>query len=284
MTPLTETGHRDDGSARGLAHGGTLCLPRQGGALFFWPHVTKPLTAVAVIRFRDWWGPAIAKTLIIEDDPQTALYVTEGLRDAGHVVHWAVTGADGYHQAVEGDFALIVADRMLPGLDGLTLVRNLRRAEIETPVLFLTTMDDLDARVEGLESGGDDYLTKPFAMPELVARTNALIRRSRRQPGTTTTLRAGELHLDLLTRSVTRQGVAIELQPQEFKLLEYLVQNVGRAVTRMMLLEKVWGLDFDPGTTLVESHLSRLRAKLDRGFDTPLIHTLRGEGYVLRVD
>jgi two-component system OmpR family response regulator len=200
-------------------------------------------------------------------------------------VHWAATGADGFHQAVEGDFALIVADRMLPGLDGLTLVRNLRRAEIETPVLFLTTMDDLDARVEGLENGGDDYLAKPFAMPELIARSNALIRRARRQPGAlATTLRAGELHIDLLARTVTRQGMAIELQPQEFKLLEYLVQNVGRVVTRMMLLEKVWSLDFDPGTTLVESHVSRLRAKLDRGFDTPLIHTLRGEGYVLRVD
>jgi two-component system OmpR family response regulator len=230
------------------------------------------------------WGPTIAKTLIIEDDPQTALYVTEGLQDAGHVVHWAATGADGYYQAVEGDFALIVADRMLPGLDGLTLVRNLRRAEVETPVLFLTTMDDLDARVEGLESGGDDYLTKPFAMPELIARSNALLRRVRRSTGVPTVLRAGELHLDLLARTASRQGVAIELQPQEFKLLEFLVQNVGRVVTRMMLLEKVWGFDFDPGTTLVESHLSRLRTKLDRGYGTPLIHTVRGEGYVLRVD
>jgi two-component system OmpR family response regulator len=200
------------------------------------------------------------------------------------VVHWAATGADGYLQAVEGDFALIVADRMLPGLDGLTLVRNLRRAEIETPVLFLTNMDDLDARVEGLESGGDDYLTKPFAMPELIARTNALIRRARRGAAAPTTLRSGDLHLDLLARTVTRHGTPVELQPQEFKLLEYLVQNSGRVVTRMMLLENVWGLDFDPGTTLVESHMSRLRAKLDRGFGVPLIHTLRGEGYVLRVD
>lgn len=231
-------------------------------------------------RTQGYFG--IATTLIIEDDPQTALHVTEVMRGIGYSAHWAATGTDGYLQASVGNFDLIIVDRMLPGLDGLKLVRNLRRANIETPVLFLTTMDDLDARVEGLECGGDDYLTKPFATPELIARANALIRRARKSVALQTTLRTGELELDLLSRSVKRQGIEIDLQPQEFKLLEYLMQNSGRAVTRTMLLENVWGLDFDTGTTVVESHVSRLRGKVDRGFDHEMIHTVRGQGYVLR--
>lgn len=198
-------------------------------------------------------------------------------------MHWAPTGPDGYLQAREGHFALIIVDRMLPGMDGLTLVRNLRLANIEAPILFLTTMDNLDARIEGFEGGGDDYLVKPFAAAELVARAHALVRRAWKSgTGRQTRLAAGDLELDLLSRTVRRDGVAIDLQPQEFKLLEFLVQNSGRAVTRAMLLERVWGLDFDPGTTVVESHMSRLRGKLDRGFETELIHTLRGAGYVFR--
>lgn len=225
------------------------------------------------------------KTLVIEDDPQTALYVTEGLQKHGHTVCWAPTGTDGFEQARAGDCALIIVDRMLPGLDGLTLVKNLRDINVQSPVLFLTTMDGLDARVEGLNAGGDDYLTKPFAMSELLARANAIMRRTHLQAGAAQTrLRAGGLEMDLLARIVTREAKLIELQPQEFKLLEYLMRHAGRIVTRTMLLENVWGLTFDPQTNVVESHLSRLRSKIDRGFETELIHTVRGSGYVLRAD
>jgi two-component system, OmpR family, response regulator len=221
--------------------------------------------------------------LLIEDDTETALYVTEGLQRLGHVVAWASTGPDGYFQASHSDHEVIIADRMLPGMDGLTIVRNLRRIGVRTPVLFLTTMDDLNARVEGLEGGGDDYLTKPFAMAELVARVNALTRRTQHLATMAQTrLVVGDLELDLLSRTVTRDGKAIDVQPQEFKLLEFLMQNSGKIVTRSMILEHVWGLDFDPGTTVLESHMSRLRAKVDRGFDSELIHTMRGYGYVIR--
>ena len=224
--------------------------------------------------------------LIVEDDPVTALYVTEALQTQGHTLYWAPTGPDGLEQARRGDCALAIVDRMLPGLDGLTLVRTLRQFDIQTPVLFLTTMDDLDARVEGLNAGGDDYLTKPFAMPELLARVNAIMRRSNRldDPATQTRLKAGGLEMDLITRSVSRDGRVIELQQQEFKLLEYLLRNAGRTVTRTMLLERVWNLNFDPGTNVVESHMSRLRSKVDRGYDEELIRTIRGSGYVLSAD
>jgi two-component system OmpR family response regulator len=222
--------------------------------------------------------------LIVEDDPVTALYVTEGLQAAGHTVHWAPTGPDGLEQARRGDCALVIVDRMLPGLDGLSLVQNFRQGDVRTPVLFLTTMDALDARVEGLNAGGDDYLTKPFAMPELLARVNAMIRRSRLADDAPVRLRAGGVEMDLIARTVERDGRVIELQQQEFKLLEYLMRNAGRTVTRTMLLEQVWNLNFDPGTNVVESHMSRLRSKVDRGFDTELIRTIRGAGYVLLAD
>jgi len=221
--------------------------------------------------------------LLIEDDPKTALYVTEGLQKSGHVVHWAPTGKDGLNQARSVQHGLLIVDRMLPGLDGLSLVRLLREENCDTPVLFLTTMSGLGDRVEGLNAGADDYLTKPFALAELVARVNAIVRRSNRTgSGRPHVLRVGQLVLDLLARTVVREGRAVELQPQEFKLLEYLMQNAGRTITRRMLLENVWGLDYDPGTTVVESHMSRLRAKVDRGFEQELIHTIRGSGYVVR--
>ena len=226
------------------------------------------------------------KTLIVEDDPVTALYVTEGLRTLGHTVYWAPTGPDGFEQARAGDCTLIIVDRMLPGLDGLTLVKQLRDRNIQTPVLFLTTMDDLDARVEGLNAGGDDYLTKPFALSELLARANAIIRRQNHFEDTSaqTRLRVGGLEMDLLARTVSRDGRAIDLQNQEFKLLEYLLRNAGRVVTRTMLLEKVWELNFDPGTNVVESHMSRLRSKIDRGFPAEMIRTIRGAGYIITAE
>ncbi|HEY2007707.1 MAG TPA: response regulator transcription factor [Rhizomicrobium sp.] len=226
----------------------------------------------------------MVRTLIVEDDAQTALYLTQGLSRNGHTIYWAPTGGDGFVQARSGDYDLIIADRMLPGMDGLTLIRRLRDVNIQTPVLFLTNMGELDARVEGLEAGGDDYITKPFAMPELLARTNALVRRAALNGANNshTILRISSLEMNLLTRTVTREGTKIDLQAQEFKLLQYLMEHHGRVVTRTMLLENVWGLEFVPGTTVVESHVSRLRSKIDKGYDMTLIHTVRGAGYVLR--
>lgn len=218
--------------------------------------------------------------LLVEDDPETALYVTEGLHKQGQTVHWAPTGKDGLHQARHRGYGLLIVDRMLPGMDGMSLVRLLRAEAFDTPILFLTTMSGLDDRVDGLNAGADDYLTKPFALAELVARVNAIVRRATQRPASTH-LRAGSLEIDLLARTVTRDGQDVDLQPQEFKLLEYLVQNVGRTVTRTMLLENVWNLDFDPGTNIVESHMSRLRSKVDRGFAIEMIRTVRGFGYVL---
>lgn len=219
------------------------------------------------------------EVLLIEDDAETALYVTEGLREQGHEVHWAPTGKDGLHQARNHSYEMLVVDRMLPGMDGLSLVQLLRKENVDTPILFLTTMSGLNDRVEGLNSGADDYLTKPFAISELLARINAIVRRVGRK-GTLTKLRAGSLELDLLSRNVTREGQRVDLQPQEFKLLEYLALNANRTVTRTMLLENVWNIEFDPGTNIVESHMSRLRSKIDRGFATELIRTVRGSGYV----
>lgn len=220
------------------------------------------------------------EVLLIEDDPNTALYVTEGLQEVGHHVHWAPTGADGLNQAQNGDWGAMVVDRMLPGMDGLEIVQTLRAHGNNVPVLFLTTMGGLDDRIEGLNAGGDDYLIKPFAISELVARMNAVFRRTTRD-NALTNLKVGTLELDLIDRAVLREGMRIDLQPQEFKLLEYLARNAGRAVTRTMLLENVWKLTFDPGTNIVESHMSRLRSKIDRGFDKELITTLRGYGYIL---
>ena len=222
--------------------------------------------------------------LLIEDDPKTALFVTEGLQEHGYVVHWAATGADGLAQARRADHELLVVDRMLPVMDGMKVVRTLRAEGFETPALFLTTMSDLNARVEGLEAGADDYLTKPFALTELVARIGALIRRTRRPQIDRTRLRVGALEIDLLGRTITRDGKPIELQQQELRLLEYLMQNAGRPVTRAMLLENVWNLTFDPRSNIVESHISRLRSKLDYGFSSSMIHTVRGVGYVVRAD
>lgn len=216
--------------------------------------------------------------MVVEDDQRTADYVRQGLMEAGHVVDSLADGRDALVHGSRAKFDVIVVDRMLPGLDGLSLVKALRATGVSTPVLFLTAVNGVDDRVEGLESGGDDYLVKPFAFSELSARINAL---SRRPPPLTekTSLQVGDLELDLVRRTCRRAEVHIDLLPREFALLEYLMRNAGRVVTRTMLLERVWDFHFDPQTSVVETHISRLRAKIDRPFDKPLLHTVRSTGY-----
>lgn len=223
------------------------------------------------------------KVLLVEDDEATAAHVVRSLRQHGHVVDHRADGREGLLLAATETYDVMVVDRMLPTLDGLALVKTARGAGVKTPVLFLTTLGGIDDRVEGLDAGGDDYLVKPFAVAELMARLNAL---ARRPPpiDRPTTLQVADLQLDLLERRVTRAGRRIDLQPQEFKLLEYLMRHAGRVVTRTMLLENVWEFHFDPQTTVVETHISRLRGKVDQPFDRPLIHTVRGSGYCLRHD
>ena len=221
------------------------------------------------------------KLLLVEDDPEASAYIAKGLAEAGHVVDRAVNGRDGLMLAVGETYDVIVLDRMLPGVDGLTIVRTMRASGIETPVLVLTALGGIDDRVEGLEAGGDDYLVKPYAFAELLARVNALARRPPTQV-TMTALRVHDLEMDLLRRTVTRAGQRLELQPREFQLLEYLMRHAGRVVTRTMLLESVWDFHFDPKTNIVETHISRLRGKVDRGHAKELIHTVRGAGYCIR--
>ena len=221
------------------------------------------------------------RILVVEDDSETASYLTGGLEEEGHAVSWSRAGRDGLFLAMSENFDLLIIDRMLPEMDGLTLVKTLRAARVETPVLFLTTMAGIDDRVTGLNAGGDDYLVKPFAFSELVARVKALSRRPR---GTTvdTSFKVADLELDVVKHVVKRGGQQIQLQPREFRLLEYLMRHAGQVVTRTMLLDNVWNYHFDPKTNVVESHLSRLRTKIDKGFSPELIHTVRGAGYCLR--
>lgn len=223
------------------------------------------------------------KVLIIEDDRRTAEYVCLGLRENGYVVDHAEDGKRGFFLAEGERYDAIIVDRMLPGVDGLMIVRMLRASGIKVPIMFLTTMDGIDDRVEGLDAGADDYLVKPFALAELLARLSALLRRPPLNE-VKVRLKVGDLEMDLLKRTLTRAGKNIELQPQEFKLLEYLMRSEGRVVTRTMLLEKIWGFHFDPQTSIVETHISRLRAKIDRGSDRELLKTVRGVGYCLRDD
>ena len=222
------------------------------------------------------------RILLIEDDARTAEYVRRGLAELGQVVDHATDGQEGLLMATTGQYDVLVIDRMLPKLDGLTLLRMLREGHVRTPALFLSAMGAIDDRVKGLESGGDDYLVKPFAFSELYARICSLGRRPPLQD-VQTVLSHGDLEMDLLKRTVVRAGKSIDLQPTEFRLLEYLLRHAGRVVTRTMLLEHVWSFHFDPKTNIVETHISRLRAKLDRGFETALIHTVRGAGYKLDV-
>ena len=221
------------------------------------------------------------KVLLIEDDQETSAYVARGLREQGHVVDLAATGRDGLFLATEGGHDVLIVDRMLPGLDGVGLVQALRGTGVKAPVLFLTALGGVGDRVRGLEAGGDDYLVKPFAFAELLARVNALARRPPLSD-TPTVLRAGDLELDLLGRTVMRGSKTIDLQPREFQLLAFLMRNLDRVVTRTMLLEAVWDFHFDPKTNIVESHISRLRSKLSQYGGAELIHTVRGSGYALR--
>ncbi|MFZ5537824.1 MAG: response regulator [Pseudomonadota bacterium] len=219
--------------------------------------------------------------LIVEDDTATATYLRQGLEEAGHVVDLAHDGMAGLNLALDAHFDVLIVDRMLPGRDGLSLIRMLRAGGVKTPVMVLSALGQVDQRVEGLRAGGDDYLVKPFAFAELLARVEALGRRGIGQVGQATVLRVQDLELDLERRRVTRGGRLIRLQPRELRLLEYLMRRAGKVVTRTMLLEQVWDLSFDPQTNVVDSQISRLRAKIDRDFDRPLLHTLRGVGYRL---
>lgn len=223
------------------------------------------------------------KILVIEDDTETADYVAKGLQEAGHTVNLARDGRDGLVKAVGEAFDVAIVDRMLPGVDGKTIVETVRGAGLSMPVLFLSAMGEVRHRVEGLRAGADDYLTKPFAFSELLARVEALGRRPRDAYREETVLTVAGLELSRLTREVARDGRRIDLQPREYRLLEYLMQHAGRVVTRTMLLEHVWDYHFDPQTNVIDVHVSRLRQKIDRDFETPLIHTVRGAGYSLRV-
>ena len=220
------------------------------------------------------------RLLLIEDDTETADFIGEALRDQAHDLHIAVEGRDGLVRAVGGAWDVIVIDRMLPGLDGLSIVRTLRATGSRVPVLLLTTLDGIDDRVAGLNAGADDYLVKPFALAELVARIEALGRRRDVTPSVTR-LQVADLEMDLLARLVRRSGEPVLLQPREFRLLEHLMRHAGEVLTRTMLLEQVWDFHFDPNTNIVESHVSRLRDKLGR-HRPELIQTVRGSGYMLR--
>lgn len=221
------------------------------------------------------------RILLIEDDAEAAAYLAKGLKEAGHVVDHAGDGGDGLFLANSERYDVAVIDRMLPGLDGLSVIQSMRANGNATPVLILSALGKVDDRVRGLKAGGDDYLVKPYAFAELLARIEALGRRgSSAQPETR--LKVEDLEMDLLARTVVRSGRDIDLQPREFRLLEYLMRHAGQVVTRTMLLENVWEYHFDPQTNLIDVHISRLRQKVDKEFDQPLIHTIRGAGYTIR--
>lgn len=221
------------------------------------------------------------KLLVVEDDKEGAAYLKRALNEAGQTVDLAASGRAGLLLAAAEPYDVIILDRMLPEIDGLGILRTIRASGVKTPVLLLTALGGVDDRVEGLEAGADDYLIKPYAFAELLARVNALARRPPTQDAPSA-LQVGDLVLDRLKRTVVRGGVRIELQPREFQLLEFLMRHADRVVTRTMLLEQVWDFHFDPKTNIVETHMSRLRSKVDRGFGPELIQTVRGAGYCLR--
>lgn len=220
------------------------------------------------------------RILVIEDDTPTRDYLCKGLREAGHGVDHAGDGKEGLFLALDSDYGVMIVDRMLPRLDGLSIIQSLRAAGNQTPVLILSALGSVDDRVRGLRAGGDDYLVKPFAFAELLARLDALVRRPSIETQQTT-LRVHDLEMDLLTHTVERGGCRLDIKPREFRLLEFLMRHAGQVVTRTMLLEGVWDYHFDPQTNVIEVHVSRLRRKLDKAFDRPLLHTVRGAGYML---
>jgi two-component system OmpR family response regulator len=224
------------------------------------------------------------RLLLIEDDVTLAGYLAKGLREAGFVVEHAGEGAGGLQQALHGAYDAAIVDIMLPGIDGLTLIESLRREGNRLPVLILSAKRSVDQRVRGLQAGGDDYLTKPFVFSELLARVQALIRRSTSGTDARGDITVADLRIEVHARRVSRAGRKIVLQPREFSLLEYLARNAGRVVSKTMIMEQVWDYNFDPMTNVVESRICRLRDKVDKGFDPPLIHTVRGVGYVLKAD
>jgi two-component system OmpR family response regulator len=232
------------------------------------------------------WRPreervGLMRILVIEDDADAAAYMIKGLRESGYVVDHSKDGKDGLFHAMSGTYDALVVDRMLPQVDGLSIIQAIRAAGVRTPALILSALGSVDDRVKGLRAGGDDYLTKPYAFSELLARLEVIMKRV---GGTTveTRLRVHDLEMDLLGRTVFRAGQEIDVQPREFKLLEYLMRNAGNVVTRTMLLEHVWDYHFDPQTNVIDVHVSRLRQKIDKAFDKPLLHTVRGAGYCLR--
>tara|TARA_B100000686_G_C16799382_1_gene984857 strand:- start:3600 stop:4277 length:678 start_codon:yes stop_codon:yes gene_type:complete len=220
------------------------------------------------------------RILVIEDDSTVSQYIFSGLQSSGHDVTIANEGLKGLSVATKETFDAMVVDRMLPGMDGLTLIETIRKAGNSTPVLILSALSDVDDKVQGLKAGGDDYLTKPFAFLELLARIEALVRRSSIQEDTTS-LQVDDLYIDLISRKVLRQDLEVKLKPREFQLLEFMMRNKGQIVTRAMLLQAVWNYHFDPQTNVIDVHISRLRQKIDKDFSVSLIHTVRGVGYVL---
>jgi two-component system, OmpR family, response regulator len=223
------------------------------------------------------------RLLLVEDDLKIASFVLKGLKESGFAVDHAADGEDGLHLALNEPYDAAIIDIMLPKLDGLTLIQEMRRKKIDTPVIILSARRTVDDRIKGLQTGSDDYLTKPFSFSELLARIQALIRRAS-GASESTSLAVGDLTMNLLTREVKREGKKIELQPREFSLLEYLMRNRETVVSKTMILEHVWGYDFDPHTNVIEAHICKLRDKIDKDFDTKLIHTMRGAGYVLKED
>ena len=221
------------------------------------------------------------RILVIEDDKAVAKYIGKGLDELGYTVDIASDGKEGLFLATSESYDALIVDRMLPHIDGLTVVQTLRASNKTVPIIFLSALGEVDDRVRGLEAGGDDYLTKPFAFSELKARLDALLRRGGSNDAPVTELKVDDLVMDLLARTVARGAAAIDLQPREFRLLEYLMRHAGQVVTRTMLLEHVWDYHFDPQTNVIDVHISRLRAKIDKGHDTPLLHTVRGAGYKL---